>query len=603
MTILHAEGIGAWEESLCSLANFMGVPAVHLRLAEAGSGAEEFLRVLSKAGAVAMSAETLAAIEKLGLVPADFARLGDSPLKGVLVYGYRASAHHAELAKRWSDGAVRAMEPLQGATRCSFPGTGKAHARQLAGCEFNRAPATADCCFDVVAGSNVETLMELAARPVFIRTNRCGAPWFHWAGGDSIADPNESIHEDTLMRRCERLVPPIMFLRAAFPNACWENPVRTARVIIDDPLLRESYGFLNYHDLFKSQARLRYGVTTAFIPWNYRRTSRKAARVFSEHHPSHSICVHGCDHSNNEFGVTDENLLDRKSQASVARMENHERQTGIPWDRVMVFPQGKFTTVAMRAVRHAGFLAVVNSTRIAANHNGSDSSLGEELLPATNRYAGLPIFARRDPTQMTAYALDLFLGKPVHVVEHHDWFAKGCDDLEECVRFLKKIEPALAWPSLAESLPRQHLRRQGGDGKCHVRFFTSQFEFESPDSRARSFLFTRPEPEECRVKSVRVGGAEVPFTHRDGFVEFECELGPKQRVSMRLHDSAPNESAWTPGLKYRAMIHVRRKLSEFRDNHLVKHPALLRSAIQGVRRLKWSTDGRHPNGVHREEKT
>ncbi len=445
--------------------------------------------------------------------------------------------------------------------------------------------------------------MELAGRPVFIRSNCSGVPWFHWAGEGAMASPHDKIREETLTQLCDSFVPAILFLRAMFPGASWENPHQTARIIIDDPLLERKYGFLNYNDLFQSLTNLRYGVTTAFIPANYLRTSPKAARAFAEHFPAHSICVHGCDHTNTEFGSANEKLLTQKSLAALARMEIHRERTGIPFDPVMVFPQGKFSTVAMRALRRVGFLAAVNSTRNATGQTDDTVALGEELLPATNRYSGVPIFTRRYPKQLSALALDLFLGKPAHVVEHHDWFAGGLGELERCVRFLQEVEPALTWPALSDSLSRQHLRRKEGDGKCHVRFFTATFDFENVDSHARSFVFTRAEPEAGEVKKVSVGGKEVSFVHRDGFIEFECGLAPREAVSIRLVDSAhAMTEAWSPGLKYRVSVRMRRTLSEIRDNHLVKHPALLNTAKQVVRRLKWSADSRLNAGEPAKEK-
>lgn len=588
LVILHAAAPGAWESSLLALTHFLGVEASYVCVT-----ADGLLSGLAGVKAVAMSADTLGALEGRAELWAAFGEMA-----GVFVYGYRSEKSHAALLNRLPGLVGAAIEPLRHATTCSFPRASRPFARQLAGCDFEREPRPADCAFRLGNGAGLETLMTLGGEPALVRATQRGATWFHWTAVDEIASPGTRLGEAALTRWCDRLVPPMLFLRAVFPGASWENPVKTARVVIDDPLLEPSYGFLKYQDLFDSMARLRYGTTTAFIPWNFQRTSQKAARWFAENHPAHSICVHGCDHTNNEFGVTDENLLGQKTQAALARMAEHEQRTGLPWDRVMVFPQGKFSTVAMRALRRAGVLAVVNSNRNATDRAGEDTLLGDELWPATNRYSGVPIFARRCPSRLSTFALDLFLGKPAHVMAHHDWFAQGCAELERCVRFLQEAEPGLSWPSLAESLPRQHLRREGGDGKCHVRFFTAKFAFENPDARARSFLFTRPEPDEGRVGSVTVEGRDVSFVPRDGFIEFECELGPREKISIQLNDAAPAvRAAWTPGLKYRAAVHARRLLSEFRDNHLVRYPALLRRANQGVRHLKWSADAEREGGA------
>ena len=589
LAILHTREPGEWEANLLAFARFLGIEARHVHCPASGDGASELRKLGS--GAVAMSADCLAEMEDAGFLSQLLERSGGGKSQGWLIYGYRETARHSALAQRWSGGLVRGVASMHGADRCSFPRASAPDARQLAGCDFERTSKAADVCFDVEARAGGETIMELSGRAAFVRSTCFGVPWFHWAGEEAMISPDEQILEDTLPRFCGRFVPAIIFLRAVFPGACWENPGKTARFVIDDPLLQQKYGFLNYDELFQSLTRLRCGVTTAFIPWNFRRTTPEAARAFAGYFPGHSLCVHGCDHTNHEFGGSDENLLTQKSLAALARMGSHGARTGLAWEPVMVFPQDTFSSTAMRALRRAGFLAVVNSTRRASDERDARGPLREELLPATNRYSGVPIFARRDPKRLSTLALDLFLGKPAHIMAHHDWFAACPDGLERCVRFLREVEPALSWPTLAESLPRQHLRREGGDGKCHVRFFTPTFEFASADDRARSFVFTRAEPADGGVKTVSVDGKAMPFVRRDGFVEFACDLAPRAAVSITLTDAVPaTTAAWTPGLKYRASVQMRRTLSELRDNHLVKYPALLKTAKQAVRHLKWSAD-------------
>jgi len=591
LAILHTDELGDWESSLFALASFLGIDARYVCVTTPGFGAEQLRMELAGAKAVAMSAATLCVLEDRDLSRDAFEKPGGNGLAGLLIYGYQPDNRHEALANRLTGLAVSSIEPIREAGRCSFPRASRAHARQLAGCDFEREPSPADCSFRLETGPGVETLMEVSGKPVFIRTTRTSAPWFHWTAVDAIANPGASSQEDALPRRCDRLVPPIMFLRAVFPDSCWENPVKIARVIIDDPLLERTYGYLRYDDLVDSLAKLRYGVTTAFIPWNYRRTTRRAAGFFAAHVAAHSICVHGCDHTNNEFGVTDENMLRQKAVVALDRMEQHRERTGIACDAVMVFPQGRFSSAAMRALRQAGFLAVVNSTRQPTDSSANGSLLGEELLPATNRHSGLPIFTRRYPKELSVYALDLFLGKPAFIVEHHQWFAQGCQELERCVQFLKEVEPELSWPPLSDGLQRQHLRRRGNDGSRQIRFFTPNFEFENPDSIAGSFVFTKTEPEPCLLKNVTVDGECVPFVYNHGLVTFQIELRAQQKVVISLNDARPAVSkTWIPSLEYRAKVGLRRVLSEVRDNHLVKHPGLLAAARRILRKMKWSSE-------------
>ena len=588
LAILHADGLGEWEENLVCLSNHLGVDTMQVCVCSRNLTAQQLRNSLSEAQAIAVSAATLCVLEEGELHLSDLYGEGENTFARVLIFGYQPDARHVDLARKLTGNAIVGIEPIPSAATCSFPRAGKAHSGQLAGCDFERDPGPSDVCFHLEARTGIETLMELEHKPAFVCSVLGTIPCFHWAGVETIANPSARIQEDLLARQCDRFVPPIMFLRAAFGSACWDNPVKTARVIIDDPLLESRYGFLHYDDLVKSLANLRYGATTAFIPWNHHRTRLRMAHFFSQHYPAHSVCVHGCDHTNNEFGTTNQDILTQKGLLALQRMDKHRQRTGLAYDPVMVFPQGRFSTGAIRALRLSGFLAVVNSTRIPIDSSDIGLTLKEELLPATNYLSGLPLFMRRYPRQMSAYALDLFLGKPAHVVEHHDWFARGLGELHRCVEFLQEAEPGLVWPSLSDALRQHHLQRHANKGIREIRFFTPWFEFENPEPYSLSVAFSKSEPEPDLVESVTIGGQRVPFVRENGQIVFQKEMLPKQRIEIRVNAVVPSAAkAWHPGIRYRASVSVRRRLSELRDNHLVRHPVLLRAGKKIVR--PWSS--------------
>ena len=130
----------------------------------------------------------------------------------------------------------------------------------------------------------------------------------------------------------------VMFVRRMFPEVSWRPQELGACLIIDDPLLRPRYGSCNFNVL--RNAMRRYGFTTniAFIPWNWRRTSRRDCEFFKNEPGRFSISVHGCDHIEAEFGETSPALSTSKAKLAQSRMQNHEVRTGIQYDPVMVFP-------------------------------------------------------------------------------------------------------------------------------------------------------------------------------------------------------------------------------------------------------------------------
>lgn len=206
------------------------------------------------------------------------------------------------------------------------------------------------------------------------------------------------------------------------------SATKHACIIIDDPLLRENYGFLNYRVLLNMMDKHNFFTTIAFIPVNYSRTDKKIAALFQERADRFSICVHGCDHTGGEFANTDFNHLDSKVRLATARMVEHEKQTGIPFDRVMVFPQGQFSNIAMDVLRKHKYLAALNTDPIPV-----DQALSSDF----------PFFLRYKPEDV----IDSVCG-PIFIVLHHDYFKSGYGQLTDFVDALNAKGKNIKWSSV-----------------------------------------------------------------------------------------------------------------------------------------------------------
>ena len=201
-----------------------------------------------------------------------------------------------------------------------------------------------------------------------------------------------------------------------------------ATIIIDDPLLRGNYGFLNYKRLLDLMDKHNFHTAIAFIPWNYKRTDKRIAALFKARPDRLSLCVHGCDHTGGEFGSTDINYLDKKIKLATARMIEHEKRTGIPFDKVMVFPQGVFSNEALDVLKANGYLAAVNTE-----------------LPIDGRISStFPFFLRYKPEDVTDYVSD-----PLFIVLHHDYFKNGYERLTDFVDELNTRSKNVKWDSLS----------------------------------------------------------------------------------------------------------------------------------------------------------
>lgn len=227
-----------------------------------------------------------------------------------------------------------------------------------------------------------------------------------------------------------------------------ENPRETlACLIIDDPLLTPKYGCLEYKRLLREMKVHNFFTEIAFIPWNYRRSNAETVRLLANNTDHFAICLHGCNHIGNEFGGRNYQELSALASTALWRMEQHKKLTGLPYDPVMVFPQGRFSSVAMKALKEQGYLAAFNSTLRATD--GEEPPAIEYQRPATTMYHGFPLFLRRYPKDKSHFVQDISAGRPIIIVEHHAAFRNGYKTVTDLVDWVNSLGN-IKWRSLSE---------------------------------------------------------------------------------------------------------------------------------------------------------
>jgi hypothetical protein len=220
-----------------------------------------------------------------------------------------------------------------------------------------------------------------------------------------------------------------------------------ACLIIDDPLLRPRYGCIDYTKLLQQMKEHRFFTEIAFIPWNYRRSDLKTVRLFADNADHYAICVHGCNHLGNEFGGTDYQYLSSLASTALWRMDQHKKHTGLSYDPVIVFPQGRFSSVAMKALKDQGYLAAFNSELRATD--GEELSTIEYQRPATTIYHDFPLFLRRYPKDKSHFVQDIASGRPIIIVEHHGAFRNGYKAITDVVDWINSLGN-IKWKSMSD---------------------------------------------------------------------------------------------------------------------------------------------------------
>jgi hypothetical protein len=500
------------------------------------------------------------------------------------------ASHIDECAARFlrilTNNTILGVAPAGQASRVTFPASSATLSGELSSYSYPRKPDEAGGLILWSAG-NAQVVMMLDESPTFVFSSLGTASVFVWVTNVVFDILKPLTAEIEFEQAADQYIPAIIFLRFAFGEHCWHNPRPGAGLIIDDPLLRRSYGFIKFPQLLESARKHEYHVTLAFIPWNHWRTRTKSAQMFLSYSDCFSPCAHGCDHTNHEFRSADYEGLLRMTFAARQRMERHRERTGLTSEPLMVCPQEQYSLEAMRAFADSRqFVALICTACMPRNLPAPQIRGADLLLPAQDSFYGFPVFKRHYWNGMAVFGMALFLGKPAILVEHHEFFRNGSAGAEEFAQRLAELRPDLKWKSLAETVTRTHARRRVSKNKVEVRFFTDTFYLEHEVEQPGEFRLFRRLPETTHVERVRVGGRDVQFSRENGFLTFETQVQQPETLSIQV-DVAPVKptKSYSPGVKYQASVALRRGLSELRDNIIARNPVALRAGRRLMKSL------------------
>jgi hypothetical protein len=527
---------------------------------------------------LAVSARAVAA-----MLPADPAadhamvRLLES-VPAVLVYGISSDLQDARALSGLTEGAVSSVVSFgRDDTVYSVGSTVPAITEEFSGLSFGPIRRETDC--GLAFGRRPAGLGELVSidgLPLFALLRKPTSSLFLLACRDvaDVAAPTDGIlSADAYF---SSLVPILMFIRYALGDRSWHVPQRYANLIIDDPLLQPSYGCVEYTRLLDEMDTYRFATTIAFIPWNYRRTDASIGKLFRSRLDRFSLCVHGCDHTAAEFGTTDGEHLNSLLHLATQRMQAHKQRTGVSYANVMVFPHGKFSTMSLRLLKSHNYLAATDRwvpDDVGSNHG---LTLADLLLPAISKYHDFPLFRRRSPGRVADFALDLFLGKPALIAEHHGCFRDGYVPIRQFATRLNSLSQRLQWTGLSELVHNTYLRRRLSEDAIECRLVANRHTLHNPGSTWQRCFVSKHEDHTVPIKSVFINGTPHLFTVDDNWLRACVDMPPHSTmaISIEYANTWPSVRR-SPPLTRSVSVYVRRHLSELKDNYLYANQTVL----------------------------
>ena len=582
------------DRHLARLIAVLGAPFRMVRV-DQRNNVEAFVAGLCREGApcIMVSARSLAALFQETAIPPDVVAHMLACVPYVLVYGITPDARETDVIRHLTDGLVSSVVYLD-RTDYSYQvsATEREITHEFSGLAFG--PINAGIDFGLVLTqqqTEFSNFVSINNLPIFASLKKRNTRVFLLACRDiADLDAQPAVQTDVSWPARDyfsRLVPAMMFLRHVFQDKLWHNSRRYANFIIDDPLLRESYGFLNYAQLLQEMDRCEFTTTIAFIPWNYRRTSDSVARVFRERSDRFSICLHGCNHTEGEFASTEVRRLNTQLHLGTQRMRAHEQRTGLPYAEVMVFPQGKFSATSLELLKCHNYLAAVNSSAIPMDLGEAHGlTIADFLAPAISKYGDFPLFVRRYPGTVADFAFDLFLGKPALLVEHHNYFKNGYDKIQECVTQINSLSTNLQWTNLADLISNTYLQRVISDDKMDCKIFANHQIIHNQYFIEKQYFIQKHESGRVPIKNVLINGEYYPYKIEDNHLIMCVDIPPDNSIEIIIdYDNEHGYEREVRSLGSDISVYMRRFLSEFRDNYIQRNEGLLKWLYRIKKRL------------------
>jgi hypothetical protein len=580
LVVPYSGELNAADARLIRLAEFLGVRYELLRVEKGVALSPEFIerRGGDENSCFVVNPAVIRTFISSDSFPPELASHLVSRFSFVLIHNLSLDSFADSAVRAFSQGALHSLRAVEKSEQAyEIASEQKQVCGAFSGLAFGPVNQTNDRVFaeDSEAGK-VRPHITIGGRPFFASIQRERAEVF-FLGSAEVADLAANVDGKPLTENFSQLIPPAMFIRYAFREECWRPNQQHATLVVDDPLLRENYGFLNYRHVLALMDKYNFHTSIAFIPYNCRRNSPGIIRMFRERADRLSICFHGNDHTAAEFASKDSALLNAMLTAAENRMDAHQKETGIHCDNVMVFPQGNFSRDAMVALKAHNFSAAVNSGP-AQRGERANLTLSEFMEPAILKYGGFALFLRKYVREITPQdiAFNLFFGKPVLVVEHHEIF-KDPECLTKLVSRINALAPDIRWSNLQTAVENSYLRRWAPDGTLQIRAYANEGKIENTSDNLLRCSVEWPGCGEIAVERVLLDGTPWPDAQVDDKdIRLSFDLPPRESRKFSVvfrNDFALSEANSRVPWKVKAFF--RRRLSELRDDHLSKSPQLL----------------------------
>jgi len=387
------------------------------------------------------------------------------------------------------------------------------------------------------------------------------------------------------------IVPIMMFLRYSCADECWHRETDYANLTIDDPFLVEPYGNLEFKGLLTSMETHNFHTTIAFIPWNYDRSNPEVVKFFLDHPDRYSIAIHGNNHDHYEFYKYNKVPLEEQEKdiiEALNRMKKFRKLTGIPYDRIMIFPHGIAPEETLKFLKRYNFVATVNNQDAPLEKTRPKSAF-YGIEPAIMDYVNFAVLKRR-PTQgyriwsfkksksgieVAPYIFDLFIDKPVLIVAHQDFFFSGIDAFNSTADAINNLAGEVKWTSLGNISKHLYLEKTNDDRSVDVRMYGNKLVLSNKSGSKKLYHIRKKETLNVPISKVTVNGVEANYIVENNTLKVDevIPLGDSMELEIIYSEEILSIVNFPTGFlrnirKSGVRVWGLRRFSDFRDMYL-----------------------------------
>lgn len=352
----------------------------------------------------------------------------------------------------------------------------------------------------------------------------------------------------------------MMAMRFAAGDEAWHNDHDYANLTIDDPTLSEPYYQLSYPALLHEMQSHNFHTTIALIPAKWQRFNLDVVGLFQQYPDRFSIVQHGNNHDGYEFykySLTSSDPQDNpdfrarpleEQEADIveglARLREMSQILELPFDQVMVFPNGISPSETFSILKKYNYLATVNAQDVPLGAV-RPSAWDYGMYPAELSYENFPSLTRRHPgtylpfqPDIEPFIFDLFIDKPALFYSHADEeeiFASGVDAFDIVADQMNSLQGDLEWDGLGYILKHLYLEKVNDDGSMDIRMYSSQVILNNDASSELTYHILKPEISPSSFITLTINDRRVPFQIKNNLLTFDVRISAGTSINILVH--------------------------------------------------------------------